>query len=143
MPYAKTSLRSEKRKLREEMHAAGYGYREIAAELSRRYKLRPRAAWRDAYGWSMQEAADRINAYRGNTGLDPAGLSGMTAPHLCEYENWPGYGERPAGRKPGPYLLAVLSEIYDCQVSELIDLADRQHLFQAQKSRRGRSSRFQ
>jgi hypothetical protein len=131
MPYAKTSLRGEKRKLREQMRSAGLDYRQIATEFARVYKLRPRAAWREAYGWSLLEAAEKINAYRGSTGLDPGGLSGMTAPHLSEYENWPGYGGTPAGRKPSPYLLAVLSVIYDCRVSDLIDLADRKHLPQA------------
>jgi hypothetical protein len=76
----------------------------------------------------LQEAADSINAFKGDTGLEPGGLSGMTSSHLCEYENWPGYGDVPTGRKPSPYLLAVLASIYDCQVSDLIDLADRQHL---------------
>ena len=128
MPYARTSLRSEKRALRERMRAAGLDYRQIATEFSRVYKLRPRPAWREAYGWSLQDAADNINAYRGDTGLDPGGLSGMTSAHLCEHEAWPGYGETPTGRKPTPYLLAVLASIYDCQVSDLIDLADRQHL---------------
>jgi hypothetical protein len=128
MPYARTSLRSEKRQLRERMRAAGLDYRQIATEFSRAYKLRPRAAWREAYGWSLQEAADAINAFKGDTGLDPGALSGMTSAHLCEYDNWPGYGKIPTGRKPSPYLLAVLASIYDCQVSDLIDLADRQHL---------------
>ena len=131
MPYARTSLRAEKRKLREEMRAAGLDFRQIATEFSRVYKLRPRAAWREAYGWSLQEAADNINAFRGDTGLDPGGLSGMTSAHLCEYEKWPGYRDIPAGRKPSAYLLAVLAGIYGCQVSDLVDLADRQHLSKA------------
>lgn len=131
MPYARTSLRSEKRKLRERMRAAGLDYRQIAMEFSRVYRLRPRAAWREAYGLSLQDAADNINAFKGDTGLDPGGLSGMTSAHLCEYENWPGFGDIPTGRKPGAYLLAVLAGIYDCQVSDLIDLADRQHLSRA------------
>jgi hypothetical protein len=57
MAYAKTSLRKEKRELRGKMRGLGLGYREIAAELARRCRLRPRAAWREAYGWSLQEAA--------------------------------------------------------------------------------------
>ena len=73
MPYAKTSLRREKRELRESMRAAGLDYRQIATEFTRAYKLRPRAAWREAYGWSLQDAADKINSYRGNVGLDPGG----------------------------------------------------------------------
>src|SRR5438270_8204825 len=58
MAYAKTSLRKEKRELRDKMRAMGLDYREIAAEFARRYKLRPRAAWREAYGWSLQDTAD-------------------------------------------------------------------------------------
>ena len=128
MGYAKTSERREKRLLREQMRSMGLGYRDIAAEFARRYRLRPRAAWRDAYGWSLQDTADRINEFRGNTGLDPGGIASMTAPHLSEYERWPGHGPEPAGRRPNPYLLAALAAVYDCTVTDLIDLADREHL---------------
>ena len=128
MAYAKTSERREKRLLREQMRSMGLGYRDIAAEFARRYKMRPRAAWREAYGWSLQDTADRINDFRGNTGLDPGGIAAMTAPHLSEYETWPGHRPEPSGRRPTPYLLAVLAAVYDCAVTDLIDLADRQHL---------------
>jgi hypothetical protein len=128
MAYAKTSERREKRLLREQMRAMGLGYRDIASEFARRYKMRPRAAWRESYGWSLQDTADRINEYRGNTGLDPGGIAAMTAPHLSEYENWPGHRPEPTGRRPTPYLLAVLAAVYDCAVTDLIDLADREHL---------------
>ena len=128
MPYAKTSLRSEKRALREKMRAMGLGYHEISAEFVRQYNLRPRAAWREAYGWSLKEAAERINSHTGRVGLDPGGIAAMTAAHLCEYENWPGNGPAPSGRRPTPYLLALLAAVYGCPVSELIDLADREHL---------------
>jgi transcriptional regulator with XRE-family HTH domain len=128
MPYAKTSERREKRLLREQMRSMGLGYRDIAAEFACRYGLRPRAAWREAYGWSLQDTADRINAFRGNTGLDPGGFAGMTAPHLSEYENWPGHGPQASGRRPTPYLLALLAAVYDCTVTELIDLADRERM---------------
>nr|MDQ2815358.1 hypothetical protein [Actinomycetota bacterium] len=128
MAYAKTSERREKRLLREQMRSLGLGYRDIAAEFARRYRLRPRAAWREAYGWSLQDTADRINEFRGNTGLDPGGIASMTAPHLSEYENWPGHGPEPTGRRPTPYLLAILAAVYDCAVTDLVDLADREHL---------------
>jgi tetratricopeptide (TPR) repeat protein len=131
MPYARTSLRKEKRGLREKMRAMGLDYRDIAAEFGRRYRLRPRAAWREAYGWSLQETADRINEFRGDIGLDPGGFAGMTAPHLCEHESWPGHGPEMSGRRPTPYLLALLAAVYGCAITELIDLADREHLPQA------------
>jgi hypothetical protein len=128
MAYARTSLRSEKRALREKMRALGLGHREIAAELGRRYRFRPRAAWREAHGWSLKEAAERINAHRGAAGLDPGGTAGMTAAHLCEHENWPGPGPGPSGRRPAPYLLALLAAVYGCAITDLIDLDDREHM---------------
>jgi hypothetical protein len=73
----------------------GLGHREVAAELARRYQLRPRAAWREAQGWSLQEAADRINSHGGEAGLDPGGVAAMTAAHLCE-----ACGRQPPKRTP-------------------------------------------
>ena len=103
MPYAKTSLRKEKRELREKMRAMGLDYRDIAAEFARRYRLRPRAAWREAYGWSLREtAAQDQRVHAATIGLDPGGFARMTAPHLCEHENWPGPGPQPSGRRPTP-----------------------------------------
>ncbi len=128
MPYTKTSLRAERRALRERMRGLGLGYREIAVEFTRRYRLRPRAAWREAYGWSQTQAAHQINTHTGEVGLDPDGICAMTASHLSEYENWPGQGPQPTGRKPSPYLLALLAAVYGCAVHELVDLADREHL---------------
>ena len=64
----------------------------------------------------------------GTPAWTPAGSPSMTAPHLSEYESWPGHGPEPSGRRPNPYLLAVLAAVYDCAVTDLIDLADRQHL---------------
>src|SRR5260370_42391578 len=71
MPYVKTSLRGEQRALREEMRALGLSHRQIAVEFARRYQLRPRAAWRHAWGWSLAEAAERISSYAGRAGPDP------------------------------------------------------------------------
>jgi hypothetical protein len=128
MVYAKTSERAGKRRLRETMRDMGLDHRDIAAELGRSYRLRPRAAWREAHGWSLVEAAEQINAHSAATGLDPAGNAAMSGGHLSEYETWPGNGPRPAGRKPTPRLLALLADVYGCDLTELIDLADRQHL---------------
>jgi hypothetical protein len=100
MPYAKTSLRAEQRALREKMRELGMSHRQIAVEFARRYQLRSRAAWRNAYGWSLTEAAGQISTYAACTGLDNGTTVAMTAAHLCEHENWPGQGHEPAGRKP-------------------------------------------
>ena len=129
MPYAKTSLRAEQRALREKMRALGLSHRQIAVEFARRYGLRPRAAWRQAYGWSLKEAAEQINSRAGDTGLDPYGSAAMTGPHLCEYENWPGPGPKPAGRRPTPLVLALLATTYNTPtVHDLLDFADYEHM---------------
>jgi hypothetical protein len=125
---AQVSLRLEKKLLREEMLTQGQGYGEIAAEFACRYGLRPRAAWREAHGWSLTEACTKINAFRGETGMDPNGQAAMNAPRLCEYEGWPGLGPAPRGRKPTQRTLAELAAIYGCRVTDLLDAADRQHL---------------
>jgi hypothetical protein len=129
VPYGKTSLRAEQRALREKMRALGLSHRQIAVEFARRYGLRPRAAWRHAYGWSLKEAAEQINSRAGDTGLDPCGNAAMTGPHLCEYENWPGPGPRPAGRRPTPLVLALLAATYNTPtVHDLLDFADYEHM---------------
>ena len=128
MPYAKTSLRAEQRALREKMRELGMSHRQIAVEFARRYRLRPRAAWRSAYGWSLTEAAEQISTYAARTGLDNGATVAMTAAHLCEHENWPGEGHQPAGRRPTPYLLSLLAAVYGCTVQDLLDAADYEHM---------------
>jgi hypothetical protein len=120
----RTSLRAEQRVLRERLRGQGSSDREVAAEFARRYGLRPRAAWRSAFGWSLTEAAERINAYAASTGLGSSSTVAMTAAHLCEHESWPGQGSAPSGRRPTPYLLSLLAAVYGCEVSELLDAAD-------------------
>ena len=60
--------------LRERMRTLGFGYDEIAAEIGRRYRLRPREAYRLAWGWSLDQAAARFNdrAARQDADLMPA-----------------------------------------------------------------------
>jgi len=43
--------------LRERMRKLGLGYDEIAGEIARRYRLRPRESFRLAWGWSLNHAA--------------------------------------------------------------------------------------
>jgi hypothetical protein len=128
MPYAKSSLRAEQRALREKMRELGMSRRQIAVEFARRYRLRPRAAWRNAYGWSLTEAAEQISTYAARAGLDSGATVAMTAAHLCEHENWPGEGHEPAGRRPTPYLLSLLAAVYGCTVHDLLDAADYEHM---------------
>ena len=92
--------------LRERMRGLGFSYDEIAAEVSRRYQVRPRQAYRLAWGWTLDQAAARFNERAASEGTDPEGRAGMTGPHLCELEQWPnsdaqavGVRAVPAGRR--------------------------------------------
>lgn len=109
--------------LRERMRAVGLGYEEVAAEMGRRYRLRPREAFRLAYGWTLDHAAAQFNAYAADQGTDPEARASMTGAHLCEYEKWPD-----SGRKPSVYVLCTLAHIYDTDVLCLLDLADHEHI---------------
>jgi hypothetical protein len=129
MPGATAGLRAEQAKLRERMRALGLGYEQIALEFGRRYRLRPRAAWRNAYGWSLSQAAGQINATAAALGVDRDGRASMSGPHLSEYEQWPGPGEEPTGRKPTPHLLALLAATYNAaSLHDLLDVADYERL---------------
>nr|WP_256789618.1 hypothetical protein [Frankia sp. AvcI1] len=119
------SLRVEQAELRARMRTAGMSHDEIAVEFARRYQLRPRTAYRVAHGWTQTQAANHINAHAARTGLDPSGAATMTGPRLSELENWPLPNNR---RRPTPQILALLAEVYDTSIHNLIDLDDREHL---------------
>jgi transcriptional regulator with XRE-family HTH domain len=122
------SVKAEIDTARERMRTLGFGYGEIAAELGRRYRLRPRKAYRVAYGWSLTDAAARLNARAADEGTDPGARASMTGAHLCEHEQWPC-----GGRKPSVYLLIMLAKIYDTDVLSLLDFADHENLAPADR----------
>lgn len=97
---------------------------EIAGEFGRRFRFRPRAAFRHAFGWTLEEAADAINAQAASLGLDPVGRASMTGPRLSELESWPVSG----ARRPTPQILALLAHVYGTDIHRLLDLEDREHL---------------
>jgi len=99
------------------MRGLGMNHREIAAEMSRSYRLRPRGALRIAWGWTLDEAAARYNAH---SAADPEGRASMRGTRLGEYETWP-FG----GRKPSLIVLGLLAEIYRVPVLDLVDIHDR------------------
>ena len=105
------------------MRRLGLGYGEIAGEVARRYRLRPRESHRLAWGWSLNHAAARFNALAAHEGTDPQARAGMTGPHLCEHERWPD-----GGRKPSVYVLLMLARMYETDVQCLLDLADHENL---------------
>jgi len=55
--------------------------------VSRRCQVRPRKAYRLAWGWTLDQVAARFNERAAREGTDPDGRAGMTGPHLCELEN--------------------------------------------------------
>jgi hypothetical protein len=59
--------------LRDRMRALGFSYDQIAAEVSRRYQVRPRQAYRLAWGWTQDQAAARFNELAASEGTDPDG----------------------------------------------------------------------
>src|ERR1039457_244683 len=125
MPAHNASQRAEQRKLRERMRGLGMSRAEITAEMARRYKLRPRAAWRIAWGWTLDEAAERYNALRAKD--ETQALASLTGSRLSEWENWPF-----STRKPSVLSLCLLAEIYHAGVLELIDFHDREKLTTAE-----------
>ena len=109
--------------LRERMRGLGFSYDEIAIEVTRRYPVRPRQAYRLAWGWTLDKVAARFNELAAREGTDPEGRAGMTGPHLCEVERWPD-----SDRKPSVSVLCLLARVYETDVLCLLDLADHEGL---------------
>ncbi|MEV4438538.1 XRE family transcriptional regulator [Streptomyces sp. NPDC049577] len=65
----------------------------------------------------MQETADHIN----EAGARRSEALAADASLVGKWEKWPG----PSGRRPTLAVLAVLSEIYECSIEQLLDLDDR------------------
>jgi hypothetical protein len=121
VPERNASQRAEQRKLREQMRGLGMSRPEIAAEMARRYKLRPRPAWRAAWGWTLEESAERYNALRAKDAGQA--VTALTGSRLSEWENWP-----LSTRKPPVTGLCLLAEIYQSSILDLIDFRDREML---------------
>src|ERR1700754_834013 len=100
MARPRLSERAQQKALRQQLREHGRDDAAIAAEFARRYRMRPRKAWRHAYGWTLKEAAARVNDPATPGARDPQSRAGMPAAHLCEYEDWPGEGPPGSGREP-------------------------------------------
>jgi len=109
--------------LRERMRGRGFSVDEIAAEIGRRYRVRPREAYRLAWGWSLEKTAARFNDHAGRQDADAEGRASLTACRLSEFEHWP-----QTARKPSVYVLVMLAEIYQTDVLCLLDFADHESL---------------
>jgi transcriptional regulator with XRE-family HTH domain len=109
--------------LRERMRGQGLTYDEIAAEIGRRCQVRPREAYRLAWGWSLEKAAGRFNDHACRQETDAEGRATLTGSRLSEFEHWPR-----TARKPSVYVLFMLAEVYQTDVLCLLDFADRESL---------------
>ncbi len=109
--------------LRERMHTLGFSHDEIAAEIGRRHRLRPREAYRLARGWTLEQAAARFNEHAARPDADPEAGASLTGSRLSEFEHWPR-----STRKPSVHALVTLAEIYQTGVLCLLDLADHESL---------------
>jgi transcriptional regulator with XRE-family HTH domain len=109
--------------LRERMGGAGFSHDEVAAEVGRRYRVRPREAYRLAWGWSLEKAAGRFNDLACRQDTDTKGRAGLTGSRLSEFEHWPHNT-----RKPSVYVLFMLAEVYQTDVLCLLDFADHESL---------------
>jgi hypothetical protein len=119
----KPGSKADRDALRAEMRTTGATTATIVAEMRARWCMRPREAWRQANGWSLQEAADRVN----ETADGSTTATCTDASQLGKWEKWPA----PASRKPSLAALALLGETYHCTVEDLLDLEDRRHLPEA------------
>ncbi|MGH3285949.1 MAG: helix-turn-helix domain-containing protein [Streptosporangiaceae bacterium] len=109
--------------LRDRMRRLGLPDDEIAAEIARRYQVRPREAYRLTRGWTLRQAVARFNARAARHDADPETRVSLTHTGLAEVERWP-----LSPRKPSVSVLFMLAEIYETDVLCLLDLADHESL---------------
>lgn len=115
----RTGSKADRDALRQELTATGCSPKDIAVEMRTRYRMRAREAWRHAYGWTLQEAADRIT--RAGAG---GGAVAADASLLGKWEKWPG----PSTRRPGIPVFLAMAIAYECEPRDLLDIEDRRAL---------------
>ncbi|MDX2916156.1 helix-turn-helix domain-containing protein [Streptomyces griseiscabiei] len=110
--------------LRQDMIATGCTFTDIVIEMRTRFRMRPREAWRQAHGWTLQEAADRITQASTRR---PGESVAADASLVGKWEKWP----RPSSRRPSLSVLFAMADAFTCHVEDLLDLDDRQALPEA------------
>lgn len=107
-----TGTKAQRDEIRLALGEFGAGTDMIAAELQRRFGLRPREAFRQAHGWTQDQVAAKL-------GVRGSELAACTGARISDYERWP-FG----GRRPTVATLAALATIYETSASSLVDLDD-------------------
>jgi hypothetical protein len=107
------STKARRDELRERMRGYGCTVGQIAAEMSRRFGLRPRLAWRYALGWAQWKLALEYNTTHPGAKL--------THRRVSDHENWP-HG----GTPPSLHYLANLAATFGhgCTPAQLVDADD-------------------
>lgn len=119
---AETSAKAERDQLRERMHGYGCTIPQIAAEMARRFNLRPRVAWRHALGWPQWKVAQRYNV------LHPGAR--LSDHRVSEFEVWPHGGCPPSLR----YLARLAVTFgHGCTPAQLVDADDLEQLTPADR----------
>ncbi|MGQ0778708.1 MAG: hypothetical protein ACT4NY_30560 [Pseudonocardiales bacterium] len=116
------STKAQRDQLRERMRGYGCTVAQIAAELARRFNLRPRLAWRHALGWPQWKLCLEYNTAHAGARLSDRRVS--------EHENWPHGGSRPS-----LVYLANLAATFGhgCTAAHLVDAEDLAELTPAQR----------
>ncbi|MBV9141604.1 MAG: hypothetical protein JO115_11920 [Pseudonocardiales bacterium] len=116
------SAKAQRDQFRDHLRELGCSIPQIAAEMGRRFNLRPRLAWRLALDWPQWKVAQHYNT------IHPG--SKLSDHRVSDYENWP-HG----GAPPSPRYLARLAATYGhgCTVSQLVDAADLEQLTLAER----------
>ncbi|MFJ4003352.1 helix-turn-helix domain-containing protein [Streptomyces sp. NPDC090023] len=114
----KPGSKADRGALRTAMLAKDASHTDIAMEMRTRYRMRPREAWRQALGWTLQDAADRIT--QASAGR-PGEAVGADASLVGKWEKWPS----PGARRPSLAVLFAMAAAYGCTPADLLDLADR------------------
>ncbi|WP_306192026.1 helix-turn-helix domain-containing protein [Streptomyces sp. MK5] len=117
----KPGSKADRDALRQDMAVAGCTTADIAIEMRTRYRMRPREAWRHAHGWTLQETADRITQASSRR---PGESVAADASLVGKWEKWPA----PSSRRPSLAVLFAAAEAFGCRIADLLDLADRRSL---------------
>lgn len=117
----KSGSKRQRSDLQRRIVDAGGTTDDVAAALRRRWGFRPREAYRHAHGWSQKEVGIRFRevATRMAARSRPTSAPAVPGIRIGEYERWP-----KGGRRPSPYVLAVLCEVYGTTVGRLLDSGD-------------------
>jgi hypothetical protein len=112
MPSRITSKREQRAVQTRQLRADGLSWSQVAARIRAAEHVSRRIAMRLARGWTQWEVARRWND---QWPADDGG-PGITAQNISYWETWP-----VTGREPTLRTLLRLAQLYDCDVSDLID----------------------